>query len=62
MRNTGKENKFSLNDKVMIMINPTFQHEPHSEQSLQYEYNMLENKQCKRAQLILRNDFVNVKF
>ena len=24
LRNTGKEQKFSLNEKVMIMINPTF--------------------------------------
>ena len=44
------------------MVNPTFEAEPHSDKSWQYEYNMLDGQKCNEARLVYRHDFINVKF
>ena len=51
MRNFNSD-LYSVEDKVIVMINPEISAEPHAEASLQYEYHFLEGTNCKHARLV----------
>ena len=61
MRNVNNE-MGTIGDKIILMINPVVEPEPHAKQSVQYEFNFLDGKNCEEIRLVKRRDFVNVKF
>ena len=61
MRNVSS-NMMTVGDKFLTMINPVIEKEPGTSSSHQYEFNFCENKKIKNMYLVLRDDFVNVKF
>tara|TARA_B110000285_G_C14717909_1_gene420792 strand:- start:279 stop:530 length:252 start_codon:yes stop_codon:yes gene_type:complete len=52
----------TVGDKIILMVNPVIEAEPHAKESVQYEFNFLEGKKCEEMRLVMRRDFVNVKF
>ena len=61
LRNVSK-NMMTVSDKTLTLINPVVEKELNTSASYQYEFDFCENKKCKNIYLVLRNDFVNVKF
>ena len=61
MRNQ-EDDMYTISNKIITMVNPTFEPEAHSDSSWQYEYNMLDGQNCNEARLVYRHNFINVKF
>ena len=61
-RNLPESANFSYQEKVLLMINPKMQEEPHSSSSWQYECDFMMGKKCRGLQLVNRQDFVQVAF
>jgi hypothetical protein len=62
LRNLPDEAHFTYGNKVIVMVNPTVSLEKDSEESWQYECDLMEASNCKGFYLVKRQNFVNVKF
>ena len=62
MRNLPETSQFTYGNKVIVMLNPEIAPEEFSEETWQYECNLVKANKIKGYQLVKRHNFINIKF